>query len=266
MHLISSWSIYTILVSRKSFESAGRANLVFWKNTIFGRYHKRKTRSENFVLAKSYEASYEALECETEHIKGDLGRTHGMVKRKDWSNLKFHLLQNHQRLYAQFCGVDVDGFEVVGRHPFEVWAPSKESSVESESTDDTKLTADELELVLRKAETDVHALTQHERRELIDLWTQEVHDQALDDLFEEVRETDSIQRQLTNIHDEVDRRVLQDADVIGITTTGLAKRISTLQTCKMQGRDMRRGRGDHGTAYVVGATANDRAVYPDRRS
>jgi hypothetical protein len=40
---------------------------------------------------------------------------------------------------------------------------------------------------------------------------------------------------LTNIHDEVDRRVLETADVIRVMTTGLARRIETLKhvMCKV---------------------------------
>ncbi|KAF2187214.1 hypothetical protein K469DRAFT_686386 [Zopfia rhizophila CBS 207.26] len=169
-----------------------------------------KTRSENYLLAKSYEA----LDRKTKRIKGDLGRVHGILKRANWSNLQYHLLRKYPRIHAQFDQIDEDGFKVVG---------------------ETKLMSSELDRVLQKAETNVHSLSQTERRGLVELWSQEVHDHALDDLFERVKDTDSIQRQLTNIHDEVDRRVLQDADVIGITTTGLAKRISTLQRvrCKV---------------------------------
>lgn len=190
-----------------------------------------KTRSESYLLAKSYEA----LDRETKRIKGNLGRVHGILKRANWSNLQYHLLGKYPRIHAQFGQIDEDGFEVVGRHPFELWAPNGKSFTESESIGETKLIASELNHVLQKAETNVHSLSQQERRGLVELWSQEVHDHALDDLFERVKDTDSIQRQLTNIHDEVDRRVLQDADVVGITTTGLAKRISTLQRirCKV---------------------------------
>ncbi|KAF2175097.1 hypothetical protein K469DRAFT_724434 [Zopfia rhizophila CBS 207.26] len=78
-----------------------------------------KTRSENYLLAKLYEA----LDRETKRIKGDLRRVHGILKQANWSNLQYHLLR---------------------------------------------------------------------KRGLVELWSQEVHDHALDDLFE----------RLTNIHDE----------------------------------------------------------------
>ncbi len=36
-------------------------------------------------------------------------------------------------------------------------------------------------------------------------------------------------QELTNVYDEVGRRVLQSADVVGVTATGLAQRIATLK-------------------------------------
>ncbi|KAF1993893.1 NFX1-type zinc finger-containing protein 1 [Amniculicola lignicola CBS 123094] len=190
-----------------------------------------KTRSEGWLLAKSYEA----LDQETKRIQGGLGRVHGILKRANWSNLKYYLWQNYPQIHAQFNQSEEDGFKVVGRHPFEQWSTSGLSFPGSGSTSEITLTASELNHALQKGEINIHSLSQHERRGLVQLWSQEVHDQTLDDLFERVKATDSNRRQLANIHDEVDRRVLQDADVIGITTTGLAKRISALRhvRCKI---------------------------------
>ncbi|RMZ85019.1 hypothetical protein DV738_g273, partial [Chaetothyriales sp. CBS 135597] len=141
----------------------------------------------------------------------------------------------YPRIHAQFGQIDEEGFEAVGRHPFEQWAPSRRTFNKSGSNEETQLTANELDQILEKAETNVQSLSQKERRKLVEFWSQEIHVHALDDLFEGVKGSDSIQQQLTKIHDEVDRRVLQNADVIGITTTGLARRISTLKRvrCKV---------------------------------
>ena len=63
------------------------------------------------------------------------------------------------------------------------------------------------------------------------LWTfgLDIRKDTTDQLFELVKEAYSLHKQLDNMHDEVDRRVLQTADVIGVTTTGLARRISVPQ-------------------------------------
>ncbi|KAI1914222.1 hypothetical protein LOZ65_005668 [Ophidiomyces ophidiicola] len=190
-----------------------------------------KTRSENYLLAKEYET----LDHEAERIKRNLKRVHGVLKRADWSSLQYHLLQKYPRIHTQFRHIDKDGFKA-NRHPFELWVPPGKSFIKPEITGEAKLlVASEFDGILQKAETDISSVSQQERCTLVDLWRQEVHDHALDDLFERVKQTDSIQLQKTNIHDEVDRRVLQDADVIGVTTTGLAKRIATLKRvrCKV---------------------------------
>ncbi|EXJ78660.1 hypothetical protein A1O1_09061 [Capronia coronata CBS 617.96] len=212
-----------------------------------------KTRSETYLLA----TQYEALDLDTKRIRGCLGRLHGVRKDEKWRSLQYHLRQNYPHIHAQFRQIDEKGFELVGRHPFDLWLAAGKSSISSQSTDEIKVTASELDHVLQKAKSNVHSLTQQERDRLVRLWTQEAHDHALAELYEKVKETDSNQHQITSIHDEVDRRVLQEAEVIGITTTGLARRISTLKTCKMQGRYMRRGRGGHGGSHDIRPASDD---------
>ena len=190
-----------------------------------------KTRAERSSLAKYFQA----LDVQENRIKGHLGRLLNNVKREIWPHFQRYLLKKHPEIHAQFTHSHVEGFEVVGRHPFELWMLAGKSATQPGSKDETKPVPGNLNLVLRKAEMDVHSLSQEERRSVAAFWSREVHDNVLDGLFENLKETEFIQKQVTNIHDEVDRRVLQDADVIGITTTGLAKRISTLKRvrCKI---------------------------------
>ncbi|ORY07796.1 NFX1-type zinc finger-containing protein 1 [Clohesyomyces aquaticus] len=182
-----------------------------------------KTKSENYLL----HTSYQALEEESKKIKSNLGRLHGTAKRPNWKTLEYHLRSRYRQIHRQFRDTDDEGFKVAGRHPFDTWMPAGSS--------DVKLTTAQAKIVLEKARDNVNDLAQEERHALVNFWTQEICDFALDDLYERVRTTDSTQKQLVDIHDEVDRRVLQAADVVGITTTGLAKRISTLQRvrCKV---------------------------------
>lgn len=51
----------------------------------------------------------------------------------------------------------------------------------------------------------------------------------MDDIFNAVKETETLKQCVAQVHDEVDRRVLETAEVIGVTTSGLAKRISVLR-------------------------------------
>ena len=122
---------------------------------------------------------------------------------------------------------------MVGPHPFELWASERSKVVDTDVAGNSPLNPHDS--LLTKAERNVYSLSHAERDQIRDIWAQEIRAIALDDIFERVREAEQSQRKITNVHDEIDRRVLQDADVIGITTTGLAKRIATLQRvrCKV---------------------------------
>lgn len=157
-----------------------------------------------------------------------LGQLHGSQKRPDWANLKTRLARRHPRIYSQFSRMDDEGFNSVGRVPFEIWSHGTEEDLlggpkTSSETDST------LQSVLGAATRNVYALLPCDRRRLMESWTEEIRGDATDQLFELVKEAEDLHRQLDNIHDEVVRRVLQTADVIGVTTTGLARRISVLR-------------------------------------
>ncbi|KEF56837.1 uncharacterized protein A1O9_07027 [Exophiala aquamarina CBS 119918] len=187
-----------------------------------------KTANENFLLA----LQYESLGEETKSIKGDLERIHRVPERESWPRFRHHLQRQYPRIYAQFRQIDEKGYKSVGRHPFERWAAAGHSFEVPLGTGGDKLTMAREPVdgfLLQKAEENVYLLSQEETRKLVRMWTQEIQDYALNDLFERVKRTGDHQQEIKILHDEVDRRALQSADVIGITTTGLAKRISTLK-------------------------------------
>lgn len=116
---------------------------------------------------------------------------------------------------------------MVGKDPFEAWSQGIGQRLdESNATHETIATSQSL---INTAARNVHSLSRHERRHLVEFWVQEIHENQTDRLFEFVKDAHDLHEDLDNIHDEVDRRVLQTADVIGVTITGLAKRISVLQ-------------------------------------
>ncbi|KGQ06692.1 NFX1-type zinc finger-containing protein 1 [Beauveria bassiana D1-5] len=185
-----------------------------------------KSRFERYSLAMSYQD----LDAAAESIEKILGRAHGALRHIRWENMQKYLSRYHPHIAAQFAETDEDGFEIVGRHPFDIWASLKtDVDVTQDHGGETEIDSD---AVLRKASISVNSLSASERQHLMDLWSMDRYKHAVDDLVETIEGTSTEQQQVSNIHDEVDRRVLQEADVIGITTTGLAKRISTLQRLK----------------------------------
>lgn len=185
-----------------------------------------KTKTESYEAAMAYR---KLDDCEKTANKA-LGRVHGIHRRADWSSLSSHLSAKYPTIHRQLRQEDEDGFTIVGPHPFDIWkgkgpASDKFNPVDAEST----------KRLIEKAKLDVHSLSRPERGALLAHWLGEVCFDTIAGLSATVDEAASTHVQLMKIHDEADRRVLQGADVIGVTTSGLAKRISVLQhvPCKV---------------------------------
>jgi hypothetical protein len=186
-----------------------------------------KTKSEGYLLA----TKYQELEGVVHSAKSALGSLHVTQKRPDWINLKNYLMLNHFSVFAQFSRFDEDGFETVGPDPFDIWAKNTIVANPRQAASKTP-PFEAMEQILARASKNVHSLPLQERCQLVEFWMEEIQKEKTDELYELVEDANNIRHQLSNIHDEVDRRVLQTADVIGVTTTGLARRISVLQRVK----------------------------------
>ena len=180
-----------------------------------------KTRSEGYQLAMSYKA----LEDQEKIIKGLLTLIHTSQKRRGWASMKNHLYNRYPSIFRSFSRIDEDGFKRVGQEPFDAWASGKSRTL----PEDTNSSQPPIEQVLIQAMRDVHSVSLPNRHRLVAFWAEEIDGELTNDLFETVKESYKEQEQLRKVRDDIDRRVLQTADVIGVTTTGLARRIATLQ-------------------------------------
>lgn len=171
--------------------------------------------------------TYTELEQTEKFISKRLRFLHSTQRRPDWASLKRHLSNSYPRIYAQFSRVDDDDYEMVGRHPFDVWVGNK-FQVKSQKSDDTasSLTTKEL---LQRAAQDVHVLSLQDRHRMVEFWVQETREDGTNEVFELFKSAEGLRKLLADVHDDVDRRVLQTADVIGVTSTGLARKMSTLR-------------------------------------
>jgi hypothetical protein len=186
-----------------------------------------KTGSEGYLLG----STYSALEDQEKSVKSTLGSLHGTQKRPSWANLKNHLMSRHHRIFVQFSRFREEGFEIVGPDPFDTWAKATVPARPQRAAATTP-SPRAVDQMLESAMQNVHSVPPHERHHLIELWMEEIRKDKTDQLYEQVEHATTLRQQLSNVHDEVDRRVLQTADVIGVTTTGLAKRISVLNRVK----------------------------------
>lgn len=185
-----------------------------------------KTKSERQLLGKSYTA----LEDSEQYINGTLDNLHVQSRGTQWRYLEDHLRFRHPRIYNQFSNVDEEGFESAGRHPFDTWIPRKRANASGRVG-----TQEQLQLILRLAYANVFSLNINQKMVLVNHWIGEIQEEEFDRTYESIKQAQNDQDSIHDIHQEVDRRVLQKTDVIGITTTGLAKNVALLKRldCKV---------------------------------
>ncbi|KAF2638002.1 hypothetical protein P280DRAFT_456763 [Massarina eburnea CBS 473.64] len=181
-----------------------------------------KTKLEGYQVRNAYES----LEKYQRTVNSLTSELRNRQRFSDWKYFEPHLQHRYAAIAIQFNDTDEEGYTVAGRPPFEVW---REETASARGLSTVAPDMSNLETLLRKAEVDVYSLSASERYTLICLWTQELLQVPKDELFEAIYEAEKTQSTLKMIYDEVDRRVLEDADVIGLTTTGLAKNITTLK-------------------------------------
>lgn len=176
-----------------------------------------KTRSEGYLVSKTY-TDLEEMEGP---IKGCLRSLDQCRKPPTWAAFNRILSSNHPLVHRQLSSYDENSFQVVG-NPFDRW-------VKGIAPADNIPTDGAMQCILTMANRDINSLSGTDRAQFLRQLIHELRDEVADDLFEAVRKTETLRQELTNVHDEVDRRVLASAEVIGVTTTGLAKRINALQ-------------------------------------
>ena len=213
-HLISVGIEKIIRIGGKS-----QLNVLDGKNLRIVSKGDTKSKSEGYLLA----TTFDALGKQETTIRRLLGQLHSSQKRRDWATMKSHLSQRYPRIHQQFSRIDQEGFQAVGREPFDIWMREQ---AESSRTSDPQ---QEIQEILAQATRNAYSVSSQDRQRLVQHWLEDIRRDTADRLYEEVKQANELQKQLTHIHDEINRRVLQTADVIGVTTTGLAKEITTLQ-------------------------------------
>ncbi|KAG2025031.1 hypothetical protein GB937_003258 [Aspergillus fischeri] len=131
-----------------------------------------------------------------------------------------HLQELYPRYYSGLFGKDEDGWERV-RHgkPSDVirrWVQAGGPGDEIRSFD-----------VLTSLNPS--QLSQKEREELYQIWTKEVINLVHDKVTKLCSAHHIAKANFDNVRDEVDLRCLADADVIGVTTSGLARNLNMLR-------------------------------------
>ncbi|KAJ5169071.1 uncharacterized protein N7482_004665 [Penicillium canariense] len=137
------------------------------------------------------------------------------------TSLRFYLQRYHRNHYDQLFGKDEDGFQRQSKRPpshaIRSWLSSGKSSKETPRS------------LERLTHVHVDTMTGKERRILFDHWLEtqktDLHARAQSVLTSHLDAKVSWDK----IRDEIDLRCLRSADIIGVTTTGLARNLNMLQ-------------------------------------
>ncbi|KAH6847784.1 hypothetical protein B0I37DRAFT_151316 [Chaetomium sp. MPI-CAGE-AT-0009] len=187
-----------------------------------------KTAVENRILGQNYSESKTCLESAGNHLKP----LHQVRKGKlDFASLRRFLQRHSPSVYRQFMSLETDeeGYTLAGGDPVQVWLGRKQNKAAWGGTAAGRRMDDDAlaELDLR-AEQDISSLTPPERWALAESWINRLTQVQSDRIFELVAEAKRHQEAIHSVHDDVNRRTLLKAEVVGVTTTGLARNIKML--------------------------------------
>ncbi|OQD82499.1 hypothetical protein PENANT_c021G07043 [Penicillium antarcticum] len=185
-----------------------------------------KTRVESQTLGQSYNE----VEKYMKSAAYSMQPLHQSRKGPTWDRMQQFLSRKWPKIHRQLTGGDKDGFEVISKEkdPLlswleltsrEFWRLRKEKEAEYVH----------LENLTRIANQSIYGLEMSDRRALARSWFKEWYEEETAPLFEAVDSAERLRKDISAVHEEINRRALIQADVIGITTTGLARHVDTLR-------------------------------------
>jgi hypothetical protein len=138
------------------------------------------------------------------------------------------LLRHYVGIARQFLAQEEDeeGYKLAGGDPVQVWLGRRQDPT-TWGGEAGGGEVDLAELALR-AEQDIKSLAPHERWALAENWVARLTEVQSDRIFELVDQAKRHREKIHSVHDDVSRRTLLQADVVGVTTTGLARNIKML--------------------------------------
>jgi AAA domain len=184
---------------------------------------ERKTSTEKVKLGQAFDAkdfSEGVMRQQLEKLRG--------IQNPTWNSIRDHLCCNYSKIYQQFFCVDADGFKMFSKTaPFDLWTTGKGENI-------AKLNGPcappKLTIILAAATDNVYGLALEDREVLLNHWANEVQEDIIGTVFDSIQKFNTAKRQIDLVHGEVSRRLLETADIIGVTTTGLAKNTLVLRS------------------------------------
>ncbi|CAG8096658.1 unnamed protein product [Penicillium nalgiovense] len=185
-----------------------------------------KTRVESQTLGKSYGSLEECMKSAGYSMKP----LHQSQKGLSWDVMKHFLRRRWPRIYEQLEQPDMDGFTTVTDDKLLNWLGVKWMNAQNDQKQNESEVDDvRLEDLTRAAKENIHSVSIPDRRILAMSWFKQWQENEAASLFEALDRAVSLREDINAVHEEVNRRALIQADVIGITTTALARHIETLR-------------------------------------
>ncbi|KAJ5123521.1 hypothetical protein N7448_009618 [Penicillium atrosanguineum] len=183
-----------------------------------------KTRVESQTLGKNYGELEECMKQAGYSIKP----LHQFQKGLTWAALEHFLRRKWPIIHRQLEQPDLEGFQTVTDDVLLSWLGVK--SLKSQTAQgENEVDNLRFEGLTRSAEQNIHSLSMPERRILAISWFKLWQKSETASLFEALDRAAKLRGEINAVHEEINRRALIQADVVGITTTGLARNIETLR-------------------------------------
>ena len=168
-------------------------------------------KAERFRLTKAVEGEVTELKLILRSMS-DLGTQ---------SSIEEYLHERYPRHHHQlFSNIDEEGFITVNRH---------EGSELQRWLDAVPWSQDKRRPVAELVDADLDQMTARERRRLHRFWASEAANLVRNNFHIALASYNKLKEQLDDIRTETDQRVLRQANIIGITTSGLARNLDLLR-------------------------------------
>ncbi|KAJ6113799.1 hypothetical protein N7523_007116 [Penicillium sp. IBT 18751x] len=183
-----------------------------------------KTRVESQTLGKSYGELEECMEKAGYSMKP----LHQSQKGLTWASMEHFVRRKWPNIHRQLEQPDPEGYETVTDDKLLSWLGVKTMKIR-EAQKGSEVDDLRLEGLTRTAEHNIHSLSMPERRILAMSWFKKWQKSETASLYEALDRGAKLRETINAVHEEINRRALIQADVVGVTTTGLARNIETIR-------------------------------------
>ncbi|KAJ5144090.1 uncharacterized protein N7515_002877 [Penicillium bovifimosum] len=183
-----------------------------------------KTRLESKSLGMSYGGIEDCMKTAGYAMKP----LHQSQKGLSWAALGNFVRRKWPTIHEQLERPDPEGFETVTDDKLLNWLGVKFMKIQN-GQNEGEVDGVRLEGLTRAAKGNIHSLSMPERQILAMDWFKQWRESETASLFEAIDRATRHRNNINAVHEEVNRRALIQADVIGITTTSLARHIKTLR-------------------------------------